>query len=77
VTTNRRALAHRIDELEAEIRRRRSTSEVQAEYAIDNDNREEEVDERDDHELSTSERQVRALTTKRGRGSRRWTEIES
>lgn len=76
MTTNRRALANRIEELEAEVRRRRWTSEVQAEYAIDNDNRDEKAeDERPDEELSASERQVRALTKRRGRAGRGWKKV--
>lgn len=76
--TNRRALANRIEALEGEIRRRRSTSEVQAEFAIESDNREPVEDTRPHDELSTSERQVRALTSKRrGRGGRHWEEVGS
>lgn len=66
---------HRLEALEAEARRRRSTSTVQAEYALDNDNREEEVDEGSEGELTTSERQVRALTDF-GRGARGWKAVE-
>jgi len=75
--TNRRQIQRRIDELEAEVRRRRSTSEIQAEFALENDNRDRpEADERKPEELTSSERQVRALTKGRGRGGRAWREVD-
>lgn len=76
MTRNRRTPAARIEELEAEVRRRRSTSQVQADFSI-GEGREKELDERKPGELSTSERQARALSKPCGRGGRRWEEVES
>jgi len=65
----------RATELEAELLRRRTPSQAQAAYAIENDNRQPEVDERPVEELSTSERQARAAGARRGRSA--WRGVES
>jgi len=76
--TTRRALEARATNIEAELLRRRTATQIQAEYALNNDNREPEVDERPLEELSTSERQVRSLKAPQiGRGGRGWQEVTS
>lgn len=67
-----REARRRLDKLENEAERRRTPSQIQAEYAITADNREEETDDRPDEELSTSELQARAAAQPHSRGGRQW-----
>lgn len=66
--TNRRTAEARAAAIQAELRRRQTPTQTQADYALHNDARGAQADESASGDLSTSERQVRTLTgTRRGR----------
>lgn len=70
-----RHLQKRADRITDELRRRRSTSAIQAEAAVVGDNRE-PIEERSVEELSTSELQARARPRASAYRARAWEEVK-
>lgn len=66
--STRKKLEDRTAAIEAELDRRVTPSQRQAAYAIRSDRREVDDDDREDAELSTSERQARSFLERFRRG---------